>query len=199
MSPTDTPTPVVSERRSHRPFVITVVIAIVIVAVDQLSKWWAIENLSDGEVIPVIGDWIRFVLVYNPGAAFGLGTGYTWILAIVAVAAAVAVAWYAWKVKSLAWAIVLGMILGGAITHAGDRLFRAQDGERPSTAEQIGILPRQVQVPGTDVVLYSPTIAAQIPIAARRLSAASMFGRACATRSICDRRPAVMAARAAGV
>lgn len=124
MSPTDTPTPVVSERRSHRPFVITVVIAIVIVAVDQLSKWWAIENLSDGEVIPVIGDWIRFVLVYNPGAAFGLGTGYTWILAIVAVAAAVAVAWYAWKVKSLAWAIVLGMILGGAITHAGDRLFR---------------------------------------------------------------------------
>jgi len=47
---------------------------------------------------------------------------------------------------------------------AGDRLFRAQDGERPSTAEQIGILPRQVQVPGTDVVLYSPTIAAQIRI-----------------------------------
>lgn len=111
-------------RPARRWFWLTIVLALVIVAVDQLTKQWAIANLSDGQVIPVIGDWIRFVLVYNPGAAFGLGTGYTWILALVAVAAAVAVGWYAWKVKSLAWAIVLGMILGGAITHAGDRLFR---------------------------------------------------------------------------
>jgi len=114
----------VAPKRSHRAFWIVVAIALVVVALDQLTKWWAIENLSDGQVIPVIGDWLRFVLVYNPGAAFGLGTGYTWILALVAVAAVVAIAWYAWRVKSLAWAIVLGMILGGAITHAGDRLFR---------------------------------------------------------------------------
>lgn len=119
----ETPT-VPAAKASHRMFWITIVIALVIVAVDQLTKWWAIENLSDGQVIPVIGDWIRFVLVYNPGAAFGLGTGFTWILALVAVAAAIAVAWYAWKVTSLAWAVVLGMILGGAVTHAGDRLFR---------------------------------------------------------------------------
>lgn len=113
-----------STRSGHRMFWITAAIALVVVAVDQLTKWWAIENLSDGQVIPVIGDWIRFVLVYNPGAAFGLGAGFTWILALVAVAAAIAVAWYSWKVRSLPWAIVLGMILGGAITHAGDRLFR---------------------------------------------------------------------------
>ena len=50
---------------SHRMFWITIVIALAIVAVDQLTKWWAIENLSDGQVIPVIGDWIRFVLVPN--------------------------------------------------------------------------------------------------------------------------------------
>jgi type VI secretion system protein ImpL len=42
---------------------------------DQLSKAWAIANLSDGQTIPVIGDFIRFWLIYNPGAAFGLGTG----------------------------------------------------------------------------------------------------------------------------
>ncbi len=108
----------------RRPFWITVVIALVVIAVDQLTKWWAIENLSDGQVMPVIGDFIRFVLVYNPGAAFGLAAGFTWILAIVAVAAATVAAWYAWRVTSRAWAIVLGMILGGAVTHAGDRLFR---------------------------------------------------------------------------
>lgn len=134
---TESPT-VPAARASHRWFWLTLAIAIVIVAVDQLTKWWAEENLSDGQVIPVIGDWIRFVLVYNPGAAFGLGTGYTWILALVAVAAAVAVGWYAWKVRSLAWAIVLGMILGGAITHAGDRLFREPGFARGHVVDFIG-------------------------------------------------------------
>ncbi|MDH6182527.1 signal peptidase II [Microbacteriaceae bacterium SG_E_30_P1] len=112
------------ERGSHRQFWVVIAIAVAIVAVDQLTKWWAIENLSDGEVIPVIGEWLRFVLVYNPGAAFGIGGDFTWILAVLAVLAAIAVGWYAWRVKSVAWTIVLGMILGGAITHAGDRLFR---------------------------------------------------------------------------
>lgn len=114
------PTP----RNSHRWFWIAIAIAVAVVLVDQLTKWWAIANLSGGEVIPVIGDFIRFVLVYNPGAAFGLGAGYTWILTVIAGLAAIAIAWYAWKVKSLPWAIVLGMILGGAATHFGDRLLR---------------------------------------------------------------------------
>ena len=114
------PTP----RTSHKWFWLAIAIAVVVILVDQLSKWWAIANLSGGEVIPVIGDFIRFVLVYNPGAAFGLGAGYTWILTVIAGLAVIAIAWYAWRVKSLAWAIVLGMILGGAATHFGDRLLR---------------------------------------------------------------------------
>jgi len=109
---------------SARPFWLALAIAIFVILADQLSKAWAIANLSEGEVIPVIGDFIRFILVYNPGAAFGLGTGYTWILAIIAGVAAVAVGWYAWKVRSIAWTVALGMILGGAVTHFGDRMFR---------------------------------------------------------------------------
>ena len=38
--------------------------------------------------------------------------------------AEVAITWYAWTVESRAWAVALGMLLGGAITHLGDRLFR---------------------------------------------------------------------------
>jgi signal peptidase II len=53
-----------------------------------------------------------------------LGAGFTWVLALVAVVATGAIGWFAWRVTSLPWAIVLGMILGGAATHAGDRLFR---------------------------------------------------------------------------
>ena len=116
--------PAVPTTRGNRPFWIAIVIAAVVIASDQLTKWWAIENLSDGQTIPVIGDFIRFWLVYNPGAAFGLGTGFTWILAIIAAVVVVAVAWYGWRVRSVRWMIVIGLILGGATTHLGDRLFR---------------------------------------------------------------------------
>ena len=107
-----------------RPFWIAAAIAILVIAADQLSKWWAIANLSDGQVVPVIGDFIRFQLVYNPGAAFSIGEGFTWIFAIIAAGVVVAVIWFAWKVTSPIWTVVLGLLLGGALTHLGDRLFR---------------------------------------------------------------------------
>ena len=120
----DRPQAATTSTSIRRPFWIAIAIATFVIVADQASKWWAIANLSDGQTIPVIGDFIRFWLVYNPGAAFGLGTGYAWILAIIAGAAAVAIAIYAWKVQSVAWTIALGLILGGAITHFGDRMFR---------------------------------------------------------------------------
>ena len=113
-----------SEITGSRKFWVIIAIALVVLAADQLSKWWAETNLGDGQVIPLIGDFLRFELVYNPGAAFGLGEGYTWVLAILAVVVAVSIAWYAWRVRSGWWALVLGLVLGGAITHSGDRLFR---------------------------------------------------------------------------
>ena len=67
---------------------------------------------------------LSFQLVYNPGAAFSLAEEYTWVLTIIAALAVVAITWYAWTVQSRAWAVALGMLLGGAITHLGDRLFR---------------------------------------------------------------------------
>ena len=111
--------------RGFRKFWIIIAIALVVVAADQLTKWWAETNLVDGKVIPLIDGFLRFELVYNPGAAFGLGTGFTGVLAILAVLVAIGVAWYAWRVRSGWWALVLGLVLGGAITHSGDRLFRS--------------------------------------------------------------------------
>lgn len=107
-----------------RPFWLAAAVAVVVIAADQLSKWWAIQNLSDGQVIPVIGDFIRFELVFNPGAAFSIGENFTWVFAIIAAGVVVAICWYAWSVHSRAWLITLGLILGGAVTHLGDRLFR---------------------------------------------------------------------------
>lgn len=111
-------------RTSHRLYAVTIGLALLVILADQGSKLWAESNLVVGESTPVVGDLIRFQLIYNPGAAFSIGTGFTWIFTIIAGLAVIALAIFAWRVTSRAWAIVLGLLLGGAATHLGDRLFR---------------------------------------------------------------------------
>ncbi|BCL15653.1 signal peptidase II [Micromonospora sagamiensis] len=98
--------------------------ALVVVVTDQLSKLWAERSLTRGERIPVLGDALGVQLIYNPGAALSIGAGSTWIFTIATAIGVVAGLWYAWRVRSRAWALALGLILGGAVTHLGDRLLR---------------------------------------------------------------------------
>jgi signal peptidase II len=98
--------------------------AAVWIVLDQVSKWWAESTLEFGRYEPLLGDLFGFRLVYNPGAAFGLASGFTWILTIVAAIAVVALLWYSFKVTGWWWAVGIGALLGGAISHLGDRLFR---------------------------------------------------------------------------
>lgn len=102
----------------------TLLVAALLVAVDQLTKWWAVDALTGRAPIPVIGDFIRFRLLYNPGAAFSLGAGATWIFAVLAAVAVIALLWISRQVRSAGWALSLGLLLGGATTHLMDRLFR---------------------------------------------------------------------------
>ncbi|MFD5897502.1 signal peptidase II [Streptomyces sp. NPDC060366] len=118
------PAPGAPAAPTRRLFWSTLGVAVVLLLVDQASKWWAVGALGDSESIDVVGDVIRFWLVYNPGAAFSMGTGVTWVFTIFAGVAVVAIAWYAWRVRSTPWAYALGLLLGGATSHFGDRLFR---------------------------------------------------------------------------
>lgn len=113
-----------TSRKSRRLLWGIIALAAFVVALDQSSKWWAVSTLGDGTTIPIIGDLLSFQLVYNPGAAFSIGEEFTWVLTIIAALAVVAITWYAAQVESRAWAFALAMLLGGAITHLGDRLFR---------------------------------------------------------------------------
>ncbi|WP_353113883.1 signal peptidase II [Microbacterium sp.] len=108
----------------HGAFWIALGIAVVVVLIDQLSKVWAVAALADGRVVDVIGDAVRFQLAYNTGGAFSTGSGVTWIFTIVSGVAAVALAVFAWRVTSPGWAIGIGALLGGAVSHFGDRLLR---------------------------------------------------------------------------
>jgi signal peptidase II len=65
------------------------------------------------------------ILGRNPGAAFSLATGYTWVLTLIAVAVVVVIVRISRKLRSTGWALALGLVLGGALGNLTDRLFRA--------------------------------------------------------------------------
>lgn len=95
-----------------------------IIVIDQATKFWAEATLELGVGVPVIGEAIQWRLVYNPGAAFGIGGDSTWILTLIAAFAVVGIAVFVARISSVRWALAAGALLGGAISHLGDRLFR---------------------------------------------------------------------------
>lgn len=100
-------------------------IGVFLVFLDQLTKELAIASLSDGTVAPVIGDILKLRLAYNDAAAFSLGVGQTWVLAIIASCAVLALLWFGPKAKNVTWTIIAGLVLGGAAGNLVDRLTRA--------------------------------------------------------------------------
>lgn len=93
------------------------------VAVDQLTKWWAQRALWDGSVEVVSGLlWLR--LVENSGAAFGLLSGAGSLLALVAIVAAVLILLSIRRLEGRWEALAMGLVLGGALGNLVDRLLR---------------------------------------------------------------------------
>lgn len=96
-----------------------------LLVLDQASKFWAESELTGRAPIPLVGEFLSLRLLYNPGAAFSIGEGATWVFTIIAAVAVVALAVAVSRVRSAPWAVTLGLLLGGATTHLLDRLFRA--------------------------------------------------------------------------
>lgn len=100
------------------------IIALVFISIDQFTKNLAIASLEIGVNYEVIGEILTWRLVYNDSAAFSLGFGYTWILAVIAAVATAATIWFARRITSLSWQIMTGIFLGGVVGNLVDRLIR---------------------------------------------------------------------------
>jgi signal peptidase II len=100
-------------------------IAVVVLVADVLTKVIGVAQLEGREPIRILGGLVYLQLLRNPGAAFSLATGYTWVLTLVAVAVVVVILRVARRLRSTGWAIALGLILGGALGNLVDRVFRA--------------------------------------------------------------------------
>ncbi|ODT39608.1 MAG: signal peptidase II [Microbacterium sp. 71-36] len=115
-----------SPLRSAAAGALVAILAAMVLAADQLAKTIAIDNLPPERVVPVIGEALQFYLVRNPGAAFSLGEGVTWIFTIALAVVAVIIVFLAvTRVRSRLWAVVLGLLLGGVLGNLTDRLLRA--------------------------------------------------------------------------
>lgn len=100
------------------------VIAALVYGIDQYSKYLVTEFLTLGEQVPVLGEFLQFNYVKNAGAAFSLGSGTTWIFAIIASAVAIFIVAFAHRIRSVGWAVLFGMLLGGNLGNLTDRLMR---------------------------------------------------------------------------
>ena len=100
-------------------------VAAAIVVLDQLTKAWAVARLKGQPSIEVVGTWLQFTYGENTGAAFGIGTGFTWIFTAIAIIVAVVIIRTARRLGSAWWAVALGGLLGGAVGNLIDRLTRA--------------------------------------------------------------------------
>ncbi|MEQ1736391.1 MAG: signal peptidase II [Rhodoglobus sp.] len=113
-----------ARRVSTSALALLAVVAVVVYLLDRTSKFLVTENLPPGRPVEVIGELLKFTFVENPGAAFSLGSGTTWIFAIIAAGVAILIVAFSRRIRSLGWATLFGMLLGGTLGNLTDRLTR---------------------------------------------------------------------------
>jgi signal peptidase II len=116
--------PVAGATRSMAVTVLALV-AVLTVGIDLATKQIVLSTLSDGSIVRILGGAVYLDLIRNSGAAFSIGTGMTIIFPIVATVVIVGIIWLGRKLRSVPWAIALGLIMGGAGGNLIDRMFRA--------------------------------------------------------------------------
>ena len=99
-----------------------IVVAATALAVDQLTKWWAVERLP-GDPIDVIWT-LRLRVTTNTGAAFSLAGGSGPVIALLALAVVGFLLWQGRAIDTRIGAVALGLVLGGALGNLSDRVFR---------------------------------------------------------------------------
>jgi signal peptidase II len=113
--------------RIPRLALIAYVLAVVVIVSDQALKYWVLDvfRLPDRSPSPLAGPfWLT--LVWNKGVSFGvlnIDAEWTrWVLSAFSLGVAAALAVWAWRVDRPILALAVGLIIGGAVGNAIDRV-----------------------------------------------------------------------------
>jgi len=110
---------------SGRALALLVGLTVTVLAADILTKQLALSYLADREPLRLLGGAVYLTLTRNSGAAFSIGVGYTAVFPVIAVFVVTTIVLLARRLRSVPWAIAMGLILGGALGNLTDRVFRA--------------------------------------------------------------------------
>jgi|SRR6185437_97199 signal peptidase II len=116
------------EHRIPRPRRVGLFVAVATAALglDILSKLLVVANLESRQSPDrILGGAIYLDVARNSGAAFSLGTGFTIVLTLIAAAVVLIILRTASRMRSIGWAVALGLVLGGALGNLVDRVFRS--------------------------------------------------------------------------
>jgi signal peptidase II len=116
-----------------------VLVAVVVLIADVVTKVVVVATLEGAAPVRLLGGAVYLQLVRNPGAAFSMATGMTWVLSLVAASVVVAIIWIMPKLRSVGWAIGLGLVLAGALGNLSDRVFRAPGALRGHVVDFVSV------------------------------------------------------------
>jgi signal peptidase II len=108
-----------------RRIVLLLAVAVFVIAADVISKAIVVARMPDHAPIRLLGGALTITLTRNGGAAFSIGTSMTIVFTAIALGVVVYILRTARNLRSIGWAITLGLLLGGATGNLLDRIFRA--------------------------------------------------------------------------
>ena len=100
-------------------------VAAFVLAADIVSKVVVVAELAGHQPIRLLGGLLTLRLLRNSGAAFSIGTSMTIVFSAIALGVIIFILRTARRLRSVPWAITLGLLLGGATGNLADRIFRA--------------------------------------------------------------------------
>ncbi len=108
-----------------RRIALLLAVAVFVIAADVISKAIVVARMPDHAPIRLLGGLLTITLTRNGGAAFSIGTSMTIVFTAIALGVIVYILRAARHLRSIGWAIALGLLLGGATGNLLDRIFRA--------------------------------------------------------------------------
>lgn len=103
-------------------------IAVFVIALDQVTKWMIVKQMEIGESIEIIPNFLYITSHRNRGAAWGILQGKMWFFYIITTIVIIVLVLYIRRLKreERMFGIALGLMLGGAIGNFIDRVWRKE-------------------------------------------------------------------------